>query len=153
VRLALRRGVGGGAYGQRMTMCGTCHQEVDRAVHRDAHDPKTCTGDCGLTLPISRFPVALSAGDGRRATCDVCSSAKRRVQSAERVQQKRQDLDSWNTRLRQHGYHWDRCRHHPAHHREWDLFDPAGQQVSEDEAKRRIDEAEWEAHRESDPDW
>lgn len=45
------------------------------------------------------------------------------------------------------------CRHHVVHDRGWHLIDPMGYPVTEDEARQRMDDAEWDELRESDPDW
>lgn len=139
-----------------MTRCGYCEQYVDRATHKDAHDPKDCRepAGCGRTnLPVGYFPLKPSSGDGRRHICERCVAQGSQAKSAQRVQDHHDELVSFNARLRKHRYQWKRCSHHVSHNRGWDLLDPAGHPVSEDEARRRMDEAEWAELRESDPDW
>lgn len=138
-----------------MTVCGVCHVDVDKATHRDAHDPRPCgsdgrclnkahgtlrAGDDRPWLPRSMFGRAPSAGDGRRMQCRDCvdgAVTARKVQDRARRDNDRMDR---NRRLRLNGYRWV-------------LLDPAGNAVTLAEAEQRLADQDQEAYEREYASW
>lgn len=125
-----------------MTTCGTCKQDVDKDEHRDAHNLKTCPG-CTQKLPIERFPLWPSAGDGRRATCDTCSSSIRSDQEGQRAKSRVTARETRNARFQKHGYRWVLSENPGFHGSKWILLDANGVPAEIEEAEARIRQQEY----------
>jgi late competence protein required for DNA uptake (superfamily II DNA/RNA helicase) len=118
-------------------ICESCGQ----AIPAQLPATKVCNR-CHRSLPIARFPVHLSANDGRRLMCEDCVPVRRAEVNAALQAQRKRVRQKESDRLKQNGYVWKRQRVADGES-PWQLHDPAGLPVTKEEALSRIDLAEY----------